>query len=317
MRRIPILGLAALGLLILGLAAPSGASQAGDPPMLHMTIGSEKEREHARVDPGGHLSLRVTVVLTMPMLSTCNGPVTVHLEPVKRPPYATLQIKPSTLSFAPSTFRGGNSSSYMATVLVTVSIDRDAPAFQDGLYSIKAWGETSFIGCQAPMAMEQAFQLKNGFRPGLEAIPIVGRNLSQNGTVSMLVTNLANGPAKVHVDLEAAWLGRFLLLQAPEDARLGSRSYGPSASVSQRLDIAYALDKTVEAGPESFTALVTLSYDGASEGDLPTEAASLTFLVGGGETDSVLGDATLPFPGLATFAAVAVGVLRIRRQARS
>lgn len=302
-------------LLVLALVAPMGAAQASPPPTMQLNVAldphitRDPHMPAGQQHPGSTSVNLVTVVVTIPAPSICQGEITIDLSISHSPHWATADLLPRTVRFNADVVGGLDGRQYKASTGLKISTAADAPAFVEWVYELKASASTNAPGCQAPASRSEKFSIRNDFVPGLLVEPLVTENPAHNGTVSVRVTNLANGPARVQTKLEMGHPQGFLGQPPIPELRLAAPKDSEGGEASGIIEIPYALSR---GGTETFTGIFTLLYDGSAV-DASTATDSVGFVVGRGDATS-LDPAALPFPGLATFAAVLAAALWARRR---
>lgn len=308
-----------LACLIAALLAPVGSAQlVGTAPFVQLGL-VDRQATEGPLPPGG--SLDVAVALTVQFgISYCQGPFTVRIEPVSRPEYASLKVSPDRFNFDPMPGEGVlQSKVYKETLRATIATTEEAPAFHDGIYILRATAQTFGPLCQgASSRADLPFAVKNGYRARIQVEQLPAPAGQGDGTLVVRVRNLGNGPGLVRTELVAHRPEAFQALIPPPEVRLAAP--GPVPGFKDLL-IHYVL---AEPGPQAITARFTLGYDGtAPEGPVETVDEATMVLQAVGEpvpssaTKTLSGSSeavVLPFPGLASFLAVALAAFVARRR---
>lgn len=200
--------LASLLLAAMAIFVPSAAAQAGNLQIVcQIPTSDAKNVADKRLLPETDaLTFAVTCEVTLSGGGTCVVPVTVEWSPGPKPAYATMSFNPpaKTETFEAPTPPNTQVKKQISTT-VTITVNRQAPAFQDGSYQIngKAKGTTSTQGgCSVTEASAQAltFTVKPGYLPLTQVSPsLLFAKAGQNKKVGFPVEiqNLGNGPTLV------------------------------------------------------------------------------------------------------------------------
>lgn len=191
----------------------------------------------------------VWATIEVPAYAFCVEPVPVLFNVKMMPSYSTVQfldpvqyveIRPGTSVHA-----------YDVKTLVAVSLTRDAPAFEDGMYqfSVELLPPSLQAGCNIGPSMGSArATIKNDYIPGIRLGDAIVEHDGLSGWVDVPIENHANGPTRVHPIVESRGPDQFVLLNA-NDMVLDSRATsGEAASWKGVMRISYVLDN-LESAP--------------------------------------------------------------------
>lgn len=200
--------LASLLLAAMAIFVPTAAAQAGSIQITCAipTSDAKAVSEKRLLPETDALTFPVSCDVTLSAGGTCIVPVTVEWTPGPKPNYATISFNPSakTETFDPPTPPATQVKKVISTS-VTITVNRQAPAFQDGSYQInaKAKGSPSTQGgCSVVEATASpvSFTVKPGYLPLTQISPsLLFAKAGQNKKVGFPVEiqNLGNGPTLV------------------------------------------------------------------------------------------------------------------------
>ncbi|MBI2078863.1 MAG: hypothetical protein HYT80_10935 [Euryarchaeota archaeon] len=316
----------------LGLGALAGAAQAQAMPTVNLEVEIRAAPDdNGRLMPETEAAEFQVIVRPKfpPFPGVCTSEYRIILDVVGALGYQSVALSPSA-------FSGFGSMGYLYVqpepvehrAKMTVSVMRDAPAFKDEMYRVKATilfpSFTNGCTFNGGPSVTAAITMKNDFVPGITVDPQANAMDAEAGSFMMRVANIGNGPTRVQTEVFADEGPAFAALRAPAELRLESRaSKGSNAFWTGDLMIDYAL---AQPGTHSFTAVLRAMYDGAAE-DTRSEEHQVRFTVtsdtvadpGGGTARPQGSDGEVPeLPGFAHLAALgALGATAIWRRRRA
>lgn len=224
------------------LCVPGAAAQVVPPSVTVSTDFSGLENGRLRPETTaivGSIWARIEV----PAFVFCVADVPTMFRVREAPAYASVEfLEPlQYVEIGP----GPSPRSYDVKTLVAVSVSRDAPAFENGLYSfvVEVRPPPLQAGCNlGPSAGRAEATIKNDYVPGIRLGETSSENDGASGWIDVPIENLANGPTRVRPVLEAADPDDFLLLHAGDVVLESRATSGPESSWSKVMRISYVLD---------------------------------------------------------------------------
>lgn len=230
----------------------------------------------------------VVADVNYPPVSACSTLVTVTYRVVTKDPYVTAILSPLSVSQMadfngddPSTpadnLVGPSGNTQAFRTRLTLSTSRDAPALQNLHVEIAAKAVAGTLdgdrNCNlASGESSGAVELKNDFVARVQYQPSsyilkTGQNSAVN--FGLRVTNLGNGPTRIHVQAEAAGPKSLESLVPPTDLHMLARATdGPSARTQEDLIIQARTPHATGYRNSFYSVVLTLdaAYDGALAG---------------------------------------------------
>lgn len=302
----------------LAALAPAASAQATQPAQLAIVFRPDP------LEPGLHDGLlqpetetaraRAEIRLTVPPFTPCQGTVSVSVAVKSRPTYASAIVHPPTVNYAihPLDTIGPEPRTFSQTVNVIVNTTRDAPAFQDGSYTLRATASLNNLTCRINTAPAEAIlSIKNGYMPLLEVHQTGNHEMRSSGTSFVELVNLGNGPSRITVEIVQVDFNRLSQVVPPPQAHLAARWPDPSATWKAGTEIHYVLAKP---GVTTYAARFLMEYDGHAPQNLATVEETVTFHVGLESDREAFDPEALPFPGLGTLLASLGAAAWLRRR---
>ncbi|HLE47063.1 MAG TPA: hypothetical protein VI818_02105 [Candidatus Thermoplasmatota archaeon] len=235
----------------------------------------------------------MAVTVTFPGVpGVCTSSYSVNLEIVGKPSYASVALNPSRMSGSVGSTVGpvylGQAAESTRTFKATlfVSVTRDAPAFKDEEYRVKATvlfpANTNGCTFQGDSAFG-ATAIKNDYVPSLAVEPQIDHVEGERGVIPVDLTNFGNGPTRVDIEFRPEAELAFAILEAPPTHLESRASKGASAVYKSTVPIQFAVETP---GRHVVEAVVRAVYDGAAEGTLTTEQVITFVATWEGSTES-------------------------------
>ena len=284
------IGLTAAFLIsFLAVFVPSATAQTT--PTIYVEVRHDKTEnlgEDNRLDPEselGTVKYKVTV-RPPPTPSGCTSSWGITYDVVGKLGYQSVTISPPSQIGNIGTqgvVNPGNEAAQVFDATLTVSVSREAPAFRDDEYALKATLAVppSTNGCSVaagPAATAKA-SVKNDYLPLTTVEPgVYFQKAGQNKKVvfPIKIQNIGNGPSRVRLEIIPLGKNRLDSVIPPAELRLESRAQKGSAAL-------FKADTRIEAQTPhsngytnsiySFQAKFLTSYDGSGENTQTDETA--------------------------------------------
>lgn len=309
-------------MLLLGPTAAAQTQQTGRLDMALDRFNDDPNLAGNRIVPEtGVAKIKVDAVLLANLngLGSCSTPVQIDFS-VRGPTYATASMVPQTRTIiVDGTNSQGASKSIPVSSVLEISVNRDAPAFADGLYevSMQARSQTSTFGSSCDLGQSRiataTYRLKNEFQPRtLVETSTLSYRSSPNDklVIPITITNLGNGPAKTTVQVEPSSSGAFSSVNGGTPLRLASAETDNQGVV--RIEATIPASWGYVNRISTLKATITSTYDGIVPGTTNQDTTVVFFTVRTqGAYVPVAGVALLGSAGLG--ALVAVGIAALRR----
>jgi len=288
--------IAAFLISFLAIFVPPAVAQSGQARVEISPKGSPVDiGDDNRLDPEAELA-KVTwdVKVTFPGVpGGCTSSYTVKYETAAKPTYSTVVLSPGAHAGTVGATQGAvytsqtTESTKVFNPSMTISITREAPAFKDEEYKLKATVEfpTNTNGCSltGDNAVGSA-SIKNDYLALTNVVPSqYFQKAGQNKKVifPIDVFNIGNGPSRVKVDIIPLGKNRLDSVIPPAELRLESRAQkGASAlfKAPTRIEAQTPHSNGYTNSIYSFQAKFSTSYDGAGE-NTATDETSVTLSV--------------------------------------
>lgn len=202
-----------------------------------------------------------------------------HLRQV--PAYANAVLDPASSSHSFSQVDCAANPNFRVTFVsrLSVSVTRDAPAFQDGLYEIEAIVMKPGGAGYGPY--RTAFTIKNDYvsQVSIDAGPtIVAVRPNERFSLPLELTNLGNGPTKVGMEILPSTSSRLDAIRPSEDIILESRAGLGEAAQYRATSVIEGL-APAEAGQYGFVARIHSAYAGAGDGLQMTDETQVAYTI--------------------------------------